>query len=442
MTMKLTTSILAMAMMAGGVAAQNPDAIDNARSAAKSLQQKQANSTNPAPVTATAKPAPGAPAPAVKPAAIPSSKPVPAAKPDSSEKPEHASAQHNQLQRVNVVPGTDQIQIEISSTESVTPRLSKLNSPDRILVELPETVIASSQSKIPVGSAGVKGVRIGMDGKTPPTTSVVVDLDKPLAYELTPGSAGKVILTLHAASPALAKNSAPAAKASASAPVKTVSAAPAVKAAVATAQPTAAKPAAKTPTVAVVNASAPKATSSASKPDAKLQPMAVPAAKVAVPVIAPVSKIAATTAKAVAPAGMPPAPAADKTANVSASATPNQGKPEQARPEEKKWAMNGKRDPFFSPVVQQNGSGCSTGKKCLEIGAINLRGVVKSDNGFIAVVTNNLNKAYFLRENDPVFNGYVVKITGDSVVFQETIQDKLGKSFTREVVKRIFTPAV
>ena len=115
----------------------------------------------------------------------------------------------------------------------------------------------------------------------------------------------------------------------------------------------------------------------------------------------------------------------------------------QPKPEDKKWAMTGKRDPFFSPVVQQaGGSGCSTGKKCLEIGQINLRGVVKSDNGFIAVVTNNLNKAYFLRENDPVFNGYVVKITGDSVVFQETMQDKLGKSFTREIVKRIFTPAV
>jgi Tfp pilus assembly protein PilP len=112
------------------------------------------------------------------------------------------------------------------------------------------------------------------------------------------------------------------------------------------------------------------------------------------------------------------------------------------KPEEKKWSLTGKRDPFFSPVVQTNGSGCSTGKKCLEIGAINLRGVVKSDNGFIAVVTNSLNKAYFLRENDPVFNGYVVKITGDSVVFQETVQDKLGKSFTREVVKKIFTPAV
>jgi Tfp pilus assembly protein PilP len=93
-------------------------------------------------------------------------------------------------------------------------------------------------------------------------------------------------------------------------------------------------------------------------------------------------------------------------------------------------------------VQGSTGSGCSTGKKCLEIGQINVRGVVKSDNGFIAVVTNSLNKAYFLRENDPVFNGYVVKITGDTVVFQETVQDKLGKPLTHEVTKRIVTPAV
>jgi hypothetical protein len=113
------------------------------------------------------------------------------------------------------------------------------------------------------------------------------------------------------------------------------------------------------------------------------------------------------------------------------------------KPEEKKWAMNGKRDPFFSPITQQvTTSGCSTGKKCLEIGQINVRGVVKSESGFIAVVTNSLNKAYFLHENDPVFNGYVVKITGDSVVFQETFQDKLGKSLTREVTKKILTPVV
>jgi hypothetical protein len=428
--MKLTTTILAMAMVVGGsmatkAVAQTPDAIDNARSTAKSLQQTQAN---PAPT----KPAPGAPAPAVKPAAIPGSKPV-AAKPAATS----AASSSNQLQHVSVVPGADGIAIEISSSQAVTPRVSKLNSPSRIVVELPETVVASAQNKIPVGSAGVKGVRIGMDGKTPPTTSVVIDLEKPLAYELTPSAAGKVILTLHTqdAAPSVAKASpAPAAKA---AVVKTASAPAAAKAVsvqtavaktpavqMAPAKPTAvplvaaksapaAQPAITPAKVTVVKASAEKPAVQATKLDPKEQVKAAVASKTSS-----------------APASEP-----DGTSTKASAAKPT-------KPEEKKWAMNGKRDPFFSPVVQQNGSGCSTGKKCLEIGAINLRGVVKSDSGFIAVVTNNLNKAYFLRENDPVFNGYVVKITGDSVVFQETILDKLGKSFTREVVKKIYTPAV
>jgi hypothetical protein len=104
----------------------------------------------------------------------------------------------------------------------------------------------------------------------------------------------------------------------------------------------------------------------------------------------------------------------------------------------------GRRDPFLSPVVNHGmgGSGCSTGKRCLAVDQIALQGIVKSEAGMIAVVVNAMNKAYFLRENDPVFNGYVVKITGDSIIFKETLQDKLGKSFTREVTKKISTPAV
>jgi Tfp pilus assembly protein PilP len=200
----------------------------------------------------------------------------------------------------------------------------------------------------------------------------------------------------------------------------------------------------------------------------------VPASHVAAPAAKPQMKAAATgKTAAVTIATQTPKPAspmAAKGAMVAKGSMPAKGKkvkiaaapeakpavavkvpavagkieaPKPPQQEEKKWAMNGKRDPFFSPIVQSaGGSGCSTGKKCLEIGHINVRGVVKSDAGFIAVVTNDLNKAYFLRENDPVFNGYVVRITGDSVVFQETVQDKLGKPSTREVTKRILTPAV
>lgn len=102
----------------------------------------------------------------------------------------------------------------------------------------------------------------------------------------------------------------------------------------------------------------------------------------------------------------------------------------------------GRRDPFLSPVVAMGatGSGCSAGKRCLAIDQIALKGVVKSESGMIAVVTNSLDKAYFLRENDPVFNGYVVKITGDSIIFKETFHDRLGKALTRDVTKSITRP--
>jgi len=118
--------------------------------------------------------------------------------------------------------------------------------------------------------------------------------------------------------------------------------------------------------------------------------------------------------------------------------------PVEPKKEEKTYSAVGKRDPFISPVISRSlsGSGCNTGKRCLAIDQIALTGIVKADSGMIAVVVNALNKAYFLRENDPVFNGYVVKITGDAIVFKETIQDKMGKPFEREVTKKISTPAV
>ena len=170
------------------------------------------------------------------------------------------------------------------------------------------------------------------------------------------------------------------------------------------------------------------------------------------------TKSAPATAKPVTPATATKAP--KKTSKSAAPATKAVLKP--ARPKQKVAVkdkkspevaknqaprvinLTGRRDPFLSPVVNRSmiGSGCSMGKKCLAIGQISLKGVVKAEAGMIAVVVNAMDKAYFLRENDPVFNGYVVKITGDSIIFKETVQDRLGKSFTREVTKKITTPAV
>jgi Tfp pilus assembly protein PilP len=165
--------------------------------------------------------------------------------------------------------------------------------------------------------------------------------------------------------------------------------------------------------------------------------LAAPAAKGAA------AKMASSKAARKTPFG---APAAKSQPVVKASGTVVAVKDNKAaevkKTEPKKINAAGRRDPFISPVVNLGavGSGCSSGKRCLAIDQIALRGVVRSDTGMIAVVVNAMDKAYFLRENDPVFNGYVVKITGDSIIFKETFHDKLGKPLTRDVTKTISRP--
>ncbi len=184
-----------------------------------------------------------------------------------------------------------------------------------------------------------------------------------------------------------------------------------------------------------------KALSANAAPKLGVKPVA--AKKAAKPAAIEKKKKEVATAPKTSPAAATPSSSSDASGTGQSEEAKAGDEDPVKDAQEKKWSMAGKRDPFISPVVSHaGGSGCSTGKKCLEIGAINLRGVVHSDGGFIAVVTNSVNKAYFLRENDPVFDGYVVKITGDSIVFKETLQDRLGKSFTREVTKKITTPAV
>ena len=144
------------------------------------------------------------------------------------------------LQRLDILRGDDGISIEITARGQVTPKLSTLASPARVIVDLPDTVVATDQRHITVGSDGIKGVRVGMDGQTPPTTRVVVDLDQACKYELVPGSDNKIVLKLHPGT-ATAKSAPKAPAQVAVAPSTT----PAAKPVVAKSQPVVSSPAEK-----------------------------------------------------------------------------------------------------------------------------------------------------------------------------------------------------
>ena len=97
----------------------------------------------------------------------------------------------------------------------------------------------------------------------------------------------------------------------------------------------------------------------------------------------------------------------------------------------------GKRDPFKLPELPSPGAAVRghfgippggvlpPGKRGLLISQLVLEGVVREQtaNKMIAVVTNETKGAYFLHENDSLYNGVVSKITPDAVYFKENVLD-------------------
>jgi type IV pilus secretin PilQ/predicted competence protein len=140
-----------------------------------------------------------------------------------AQTPGTEAASHAALQKIGVSRGNGGISIEMTAKGAVTPTVETLSSPARIVVDLPNTVMATSQSRVHVGSEGVTDIRIGTDaGKT---TRVVVDLDRLCKYELVPGPGEKLTLKLETAAAfdsarTASKPSVQAAMVNAAAPVK------------------------------------------------------------------------------------------------------------------------------------------------------------------------------------------------------------------------------
>jgi len=104
------------------------------------------------------------------------------------------------LQRLEVAHSQDGLRVEFKAKGTLAPRVTTLDSPARIVVDFPNTVMATAQSCISVGSDGVKDVRVGMDGQVPPSTRVVVDLDLTggsRQHELVAGPDGSFVLQIH-----------------------------------------------------------------------------------------------------------------------------------------------------------------------------------------------------------------------------------------------------
>jgi Tfp pilus assembly protein PilP len=199
----------------------------------------------------------------------------------------------------------------------------------------------------------------------------------------------------------------------------------------------------------------------APKPTTTTKPAATTPAKPAVTKPTPaMNKPASQTVTSKTPAPTKAAPKMTAPVSAKAKPAPSPMAPKKAEAKIAKPAKSaekkdakvvvktaGRRDPFVSPVRLQeekmkSTSVCTTGARCLVIDQVVLKGIVKTQSGMIAMVENAAKKQYNLREKDPVFNGSVMKISGDSIVFRETITDNLGHQSAKEVVKRVTAPVI
>src|SRR5229473_2952272 len=63
------------------------------------------------------------------------------------------------LQRLEVAHSQDGLRVEFKAKGTLAPKVTTLDSPARIVVDFPNTVMATAQSRISVGSDGVKDLR-------------------------------------------------------------------------------------------------------------------------------------------------------------------------------------------------------------------------------------------------------------------------------------------
>ena len=100
------------------------------------------------------------------------------------------------VQKMQVVRAGNDVRVEITLSQPVKPSVIVATNPDRLVIELPNTVSAGKQKQEAVHAAGVRRVRMGLHQAEPPITRVVVDLEQSVPYRLlTEGNRVTLVLS-------------------------------------------------------------------------------------------------------------------------------------------------------------------------------------------------------------------------------------------------------
>ena len=106
------------------------------------------------------------------------------------------SARPSTVKDVTIARGENGINVEVTGTGPMTPKVLTLTGPDRIVLDIMNARLAIRPHDIPVNSGDVKTVRMSRYQLSPPTTRIVVDLLHAEQYQIT-NTNGKLVLKLN-----------------------------------------------------------------------------------------------------------------------------------------------------------------------------------------------------------------------------------------------------
>lgn len=141
----------------------------------------------------------------------------------------------------------------------------------------------------------------------------------------------------------------------------------------------------------------------------------------------------------------PPAPGAAATSTAAGDSSIEQNLQEileePSTDDTYRYDPQGRRDPFKSlvgPASQRvRREDAPPGPPGFMIDEIDLQGVLGRAGGYVAIIKGPDNIGYNLQVGDKVFDGEVIRITPQSIVFRQDVNDPTRIERFREVVKEL-----
>jgi hypothetical protein len=115
------------------------------------------------------------------------------------------------------------------------------------------------------------------------------------------------------------------------------------------------------------------------------------------------------------------------------------------------YKSGNRRDPFLNPLLLKKNLRPSEDEEVARgvpppgiagtyIAQASLQGTAIREEGRVAIVRGADAHAYFLREGDRLFDGYLKTIENDSITLVRETKLRSGKTLTQDVTKRLRTP--